>query len=808
MGYYKKIMSQAVVIVGLFVAIGCEDYKLDHKENAYLNTKTGHPSGGNTVKLFDIAADTTNNKLYVHSILSSHIAKIDSETGELEEYIDSELTGYHLSYMAVRNSTGNLFIVDEKSAKLIKIDTDKGEKTKDEFDFDTQMPNQKAKDCDGVYKTSSAFPSRVAVYDNEGLVVVSLASHNKVVFIDANSMEKVREFTRSDGMYGPKDLKVKGGKIYIALSRGQGANYCDEDFSDTKSGVAVIDPSDWSVNVHTTKYKGASEIAVDVSGERFWLQSDHRIWFFDTKGNSKSISDGDNEFKEVRYSKNLDKVILLTRDGADSEEDAASYGSIELLDPESLDSTQSIQVGMKPSRMAVDLGLKKVFTANMAEGKVSVVELEQYEEDDSSTGLEVTIDKENSIFNTISTNAKRLIQKVARFFSSSASSSSSSSSIENIIESVPTYQKVSERTYDKVSSIFDSNVIGKIDKTPGLINLLKKKADQTIDIGTSLEDVLVHPDGGQAYIVNRLGGSEVFLYDKSSDSIIETIKVSNWPVKMAVDSGRRELYVLSHYASTIDIIDIDSNEVTGQIDMTTHSDIEQNRTHFLSDMVYNKGNNRIYCSFPEQGIIVEASVTSKSVRYVKTDGFDPITDEHDEDDSSTQVGRVQLAVDGTSSKVYAYYRDDYKLVVMDPSKNLEEIQEVTDGLSKDTFDGNGYQASLLTIDVNGRRLFLGPRVYGISGGQLSYDREISNIDKVIGLTDDYVVGVSANVTSGEVEVFAFEIKNSGRFKKVMSEEIEDMKVLPPKIAIDEKNEVLYAGYLERAKLKVYKLEEK
>lgn len=242
--------------------------------------------------------------------------------------------------------------------------------------------------------------------------------------------------------------------------------------------------------------------------------------------------------------------------------------------------------------------------------------------------------------------------------------------------------------------------------------------------------------------------------------------------------------------------------------MTTHVDVDQNRTHFLSDMVYNKGNNRIYCSFPEQGIIVEASVTSQSVRYVKTDAFDAITDEHDDDESSTQVGRVQLAVDGTSSKVYAYYRDDYKLVVMDPSKDLEEIQEITKDLNKETFDGNGYESSLLKLDLEGRRLFLGPRVYYIAGGELTYDRDVSKIDKVIDVTDDYLIGVSANKTSGEVNVYAFEIKNSGRFKKVMSEEIADMKVIPPYIAIDEENEVLYAGYIERAKLKIYKLEEK
>ena len=57
-------------------------------KTVYLNTKLGNPSGGNTIKLFDIATDTKRNKVYVHSIFSSHIAMIDGETGELEKYLE------------------------------------------------------------------------------------------------------------------------------------------------------------------------------------------------------------------------------------------------------------------------------------------------------------------------------------------------------------------------------------------------------------------------------------------------------------------------------------------------------------------------------------------------------------------------------------------------------------------------------------------------------------------------------------------------------------------------------------------------
>ena len=103
-----------------------------------MNTKLGNPSGGNSIKLFDVAADNTRKKIYVQSILSPHIAVIDAETEETEKYIDSKIDGYHLAYMTVQESTGHLFIADRSNKKLIKMDPESG-KVLNEIDTSAKL---------------------------------------------------------------------------------------------------------------------------------------------------------------------------------------------------------------------------------------------------------------------------------------------------------------------------------------------------------------------------------------------------------------------------------------------------------------------------------------------------------------------------------------------------------------------------------------------------------------------------------------------------------------------------------------------
>ncbi|MBT6325396.1 MAG: hypothetical protein HOJ35_05465 [Bdellovibrionales bacterium] len=759
----------------LLILASCKDtHELSTLNTVYLNTKIGNASGGNAVKLFDIAADTVNNKIYIQSIVAPHVAVIDADSGELEKYIDTEIDGYHLSRMAVHTSSGNLFIADETSQKLIKIDTTNNTKTNDEFNFKEEYG-------------SSANPGRIAVHNGEGLVIVSLCNQNKLVFIDVSTMKAEKVLDVDDGIYCPKGIKVRNEKIYVALSRDRAENY---EGDSGNSAVAIIDPSDWSVNHFSVPYKGAEEIAVDAANGRYWLLSSNRLRFVDEEGNTDQYTTSGEEFRNINYSKAMDSLILLTRDGADSDCFEGAFGSVELFNPADIsEPTTKYKVGMKSNSMALIGNLQKIYVSNMGDGTVSVVDYSEFISSDESNTREL----DGKILNP------RRNVGTAELVADYTNISLMDSVIPEINNKKTTYDEFIINSTNLNGTIIDSF----IDYcTLEFAANTFKPATQTIDVGTSIEDMVAHPDGNKVYTVNRLGGNQVLVYDNSNNKVTE-INVSNWPTRMVLDESRRELYIYSHFASAVDIINIDDDVLTASIDLTK-SGVAQSRTHFIPEIAYDSGRQSLYISIPEQGLIVEVNTSSQSVTQV-LDVFDPISDEDDHGDSSTNVGRVQLAVDGYSSKLFVFYRDEKILHVLDPFNNLSIKQEIDLGDKEDLTGSFGTE--VLTMDTKYRRLFVGPHVYTVTGGTLTdQDTKIKHIEKVIGVQDDYLIGVSED--NNEVTVYAYEIKSDTNYDKIMSDTVSDMKVLPPRFSVDEVNEHLYVGYMERAKLIIYNLKEK
>ena len=798
-------MKNAIFLLSLLlIVIGCKDkYELSKVDAIYLNTEIGNVNGGNAVKLFHIASDTTNNKVYVQSIIGPHIAVINADNGELEKYIDTEIEDYHLSRMAVQNSTGNLFIADEKSKKLIKIDTSKEERTKDEYNFNDLG--------------SSAVPGRLAVFDSKNLVVVSLCNQNRLVFIDTNSLTYEGELNIDDGIYCPKGIKIRNEKIYVALSRNQADNY---DGARGESAVAIIEPNDgsissWSVEHLSVAPKGAEEIAVDVANGRFWLLNDSKLRYVDMDGNKSNKSSEGIEFRNIQYSKAMNKLILLTRDGADSTRKEGAYGSIELFEPEEdisdLEASEKYRTGFKSNSLALIGSLQKIYVSNMGDGTVSVIDYSEHVDNDNKIEIGPKTDLylgRNISDITYYANQTNLIDAVGTSTSTYDKTSKLAGSQSYVLESTVKYNYKKEDS-ETLKFILDKEFISIIGGGFNGDNLFKdglelyqdmqfKDATDSIDIGTSIEDIIAHPDGDKVYIVNRLGGSQILVYTKSTDSV-KQIDVSNWPTRLALDEDRRELYVYSHFASKVDIIDIDSNTFVSSIDLTD-SGVEQGRTHFIPEITYDQGRNALFIAIPEQGLIVEVNTSSQTVTQIKND-FTSV----DDDNSNSNVGTVQVAVDGYSRKLIVYYRDEKLLKVLNPLDSLSEVQEICLN-SKDDLDGS-FAGDVLKMDAKNRRIFVGPHAFSISAGKLTdLDTKVGQVEKIIGIQDDYILGVKES--NNEITVYAYEIKSDTNYDKIMSDTVSDMKVLPPRFAVDEGNEYLYVGYMERAKLKIYELKEK
>ncbi len=353
-------MKRLLAALALLPLVACEKEITISKQKTFV-LNSGFPvTDGNCTKIFDIALDKTNGRLFVHGIITSEIAVIDLDTGKLCGYVDSGIDGYHISYIAANPATGRLYVADQKSKKAIKIDVDANHVSESSVSFDSE-------------------PSRIAVRSGQrgtGYVIVSFTSQNKVRVYDVD-LNHVKTFDVDDGMWGPKGMHIQEDTLYVALGRGQRDQYGDDvSSSETKSGIAVIDLASLSVTArYTFQYRGAEEVSHDKDTGRYYLVNSGRFWCVSSSGSLvKTLTSGGIEFREVEYYER--KALVLTRDGKTST-DGTPFGSVRVYDPTTGTLEKEYTVGPKPSRMAIWRDGRKLYTANMASSTVSIVDLEQ-----------------------------------------------------------------------------------------------------------------------------------------------------------------------------------------------------------------------------------------------------------------------------------------------------------------------------------------------------------------------------------------------------------------------------------------------
>lgn len=693
------------------VFFGCNQLELSSKKTVYLNTKMGNVSGGNAIKLFDIATDSTRSKVYVQSILSPQIAVIDAKTDQLEKYIDSHISGYHLSYMAVQESTGYLFIADRSSKVLVKMNPASGKVMKT------------------LDLSSIGTPAKIAFLESKDYVLISFSSKSEVIAFKASTLERLNLGLNSTlGIHNPQGIKIRGDKIYVALSN-DGGDYSNINGAQTNSAIAIIDSSNWSVQSFSVPYKGALEVAIDQLNSRYFLLNNNRLTMKNSRGEWVTKSSNNTEFQGIHYSKKLG-LIVITRTGEDSEESEAPYGSIEIRNPETLEVNKTISLGMKSSRMALIGELEKIYVTNMAQGTVSRINYDQLE-----------------------------IDHLRQF---------------------------TTKLKGKISTIRNNNNV------------------KQIDVGTSIEAFKLHPNGKEAFLINRLGGSSLLHYDYSTDQVSE-IKTRNWPSKIELSAEREEVYVFSHFASAVEIFDINSLELKGTIELTDY-EMNQGRTDLIPSMTFNSATNKLYISLPEQGKITEVNVRRMKVTNT-VNAFTALKDSG-EHESDNHVGTVQLAVDSISGRLFVFYRNTNQVEIRDTLDNMmkKKTINVSNEVSNET-DERFFNGELIRVDANGRRFFIGPYIYEISGGDIEKKEKLSNVDSVVAWYDDYVIGADID-SDKNVTLKLFEKKSSTRYKKIMSDTVSDMITNAPKFEYSDEKERLFVSYMSRAKLKIYKVKEK
>lgn len=310
-----------------------------------------------------------------------------------------------------------------------------------------------------------------------------------------------------------------------------------------------------------------------------------------------------------------------------------------------------------------------------------------------------------------------------------------------------------------------------------------------IDVGTSVDELVLDSKNGILYIRNRLGGSAVFFYDPANkylsvipnENIAGSQGIGMWPTQIIYDDGN--LYVLSHYAGRIDVVNALTRKITGSVLLKLSY---KPRTDAISTMVMDRTRKIFYAAFSELGEIAVAD--AKNLKHIKTVKIDHY------DTKKIGPGRIVLSVDEKSNKLFAYLSEEKRLNVYDGSTYL---------LGKDISLDVGRAERFLTSNYDKGLLYAGNRI--LDAKTLEENGRFSKGDKVIafdnGQNKVYLTG-KTNAGSGKMieKVYEFEgttLKKEWTLSPVMS--------IPSSFAFDFANNRFYAGYFEAAAVEAFDL---
>ena len=218
-----------------------------------------------------------------------------------------------------------------------------------------------------------------------------------------------------------------------------------------------------------------------------------------------------------------------------------------------------------------------------------------------------------------------------------------------------------------------------------------------LNVGVSVEQILLDSNKKGLFILNRLGGSSVYYYH-FRDQRLSTISNENvsgyggiglWPTEMVHDRGR--LYVLSHYGSRVDILDSESLRLIDTINLKLDS---KPRTDALSSMVIDRAKGVLYIAIPELGVLTMVDVTKKM--QTKTVRI------WDYNDARSGPGRINLSVDGILNKIFVYLPDDNSLTSYDAT---------TLALQSSVHADAGRQRNLLLANAKESVVYLSNKIY-------------------------------------------------------------------------------------------------
>jgi len=257
------------------------------------------------------------------------------------------------------------------------------------------------------------------------------------------------------------------------------------------------------------------------------------------------------------------------------------------------------------------------------------------------------------------------------------------------------------------------------DASFSVVDWSSKKIINTYRVGSAVEQVIYDKDTGNVYILNRLGGSEIYRYNLTTNKF-DTLIAGSWPVDMAFSPTRKRLFVMSHYEAKIYVVDTNTFTVVDEIPLG----IIGSKTDTLSYLAYNDKTGILSACFPETADLVILNVDTKSIIKIKPSGSMPLLDKG--------PGQWHIQISGDGRYILLHISESGKLIQYDTKGNeIDSIQ-----ISLDT--GKGYTQDVFRALPSTGALYLCS--YPVNLNPLGVGTPNRLINRVLDISDNILYG--------------------------------------------------------------------
>ncbi len=308
----------------------------------------------NVLKIFSATADSTRNRVYVSGILTPHIAVMDGATEQWIGTIDTKMSGYSYKYLYNDAVANYLYVVDTEHKELRRIDLG-----------------------------TNAIAGPVTI--NGGITPACTDSKRGYIYLASGTSPYL-------SAYDGKTLT----QVWTSDSMGIGTG---EMIYDPASDVLfVLDVASqatqrpiYRFNPETQQISSTISYSVpsgdrsrrllrDTESGRFIVSTYRNILVLNSDGSAyKTIAvPTDYEIENMLYDQVHKRIVVLSVKKAASGEAAGVSGRMSVYNPDTGETTATIDFGKKPHQMCLNSATNKIYVPNGDAGTVWQISTDSY----------------------------------------------------------------------------------------------------------------------------------------------------------------------------------------------------------------------------------------------------------------------------------------------------------------------------------------------------------------------------------------------------------------------------------------------